>query len=152
MKKLFLMIALTSFVVSGVAFSEGLEVDLQSMSIEDLLNLKREISNEITSRISDDVPYELPIGVYEIGKDFSPGSYNIEVVKSAENENPYFSIQLYESIESYKSSDGEIIHDLFLTGDENEGYIRLDDGNVMAVYSQAMAAYISESQSPFILK
>ena len=87
-----------------------------------------------------------------IGKDFSPGSYDIEVVKAAENDNPYFSIHLYESMESYKSSDGEIIHDLFLTDDENEGYIRLDEGNVMAIYSQAMDAYIRESQSPFILK
>ena len=82
------------------------DIDLSSMSIEDLFALKQQINLEIASR-PEIKSVTVPVGVWEIGKDIPAGHWNMTVEPGHQNELAliYYCSQLDElgKAASYKS-------------------------------------------------
>lgn len=127
MKKILLLVlSLMLFVVPGLA--EDVSTDLSTMSVDDLIALRKCVDNELDSRdfFSESEIYS---GTYVVGKDIKLGSY---VIVCAQTMSQYgLEVRLYADEEMWR--DSESLSRRYI--DEGESLqIRLDEGMVVALF------------------
>ena len=79
----FMMVFLIFSTVNAYAMEED-AIDVSSMSLEELLQLKEEVDNEIIKRGEGNFVF-LPSGRYVAGRDIAPGMYTISCYKTGDN-------------------------------------------------------------------
>lgn len=127
MKKLIagLLIACTLFTTSAYASS----VDIDSMTMDELIELRDAITKKINSSYGEDAE-TIYHGRYIVGKTIKPGQYILVFYKDATVNKSYTSgeVMIAEDTESYDNRD--YISDNFFDFGE-ECYVDLKDGMVM---------------------
>lgn len=81
-------------VVATPVMAEAPDIDLASMSTEDLVSLKNSIDSEIATRGGDNI---ISQGIYEVGVDIKTASFKLTSVQNADYTSTY--IDLYNSKE-----------------------------------------------------
>lgn len=138
MKKLFCLSLVFCLMFNAAVFAG--EIDLSSMSDEDLLELKTNVDTEVSNR-NLDAGFELPIGVYKIGTDIKAGSYVFYDLENLEDPvDKIYGIEIPVSriayIEWYESEDDFANHE---NGDiegirpESPYRLSLDDDMILEV-------------------
>lgn len=94
-----LLAVVMSIGIAGTCFAA--DVDLKSMSIEELIALRDEVIAEINEKVNpvDDV---IGAGVFVVGTDIKEGIFNLTVISDT-----FGAVKLYESKEMY--DEGETI-------------------------------------------
>lgn len=128
MKK-FLCLLVALFLVGSIALAEV--VDLSSMTDDDLLALKDQVSQAVSDRglIKE---FQLTAGVYIGGVDIKPGRY----ILTATEVNDSVSIGLGKDVESLDSDKGILFMDseYFREGDDPKTYsLSIAEGNVLVI-------------------
>ena len=132
---LFLSIIL---VFSNVASADSSMV-FDSMSLEELLEIRRLVDTEIRTR-TDSSPSVFPAGLYIGGKSIKPGAYTI----SANDEYYGISIAMFSNTEKYEKyfADGEINDSLMsFEGNLNRGdsaFVYIEEGTVLLINDTAL--------------
>ena len=124
-KMLVLFLALVMVVTPAFAA----ELDLTSMSVEELYSLRSKISTELNARLIPDSS-TLFGGVYVVGKDIKAGKYAFypESISSV-----YVTIDIYVSEEAFEND--ELLRANRHTASESEAeYLDLQDGMVVSVF------------------
>ena len=132
MKKVAALIAVM-LVMSIVACAEG--VDLSSYSIDDLINLKTAIDQELIDRNYEGGFYLNP-GIYVIGEDIEAGRYTFRCVRLMKKW-ASGGIGLFESVEDEKPYEDCVLR----PGDEDSS--RLVEGHILKILG-ATCAVIKE--------
>ena len=138
MKKLLCLSLVFCLMFNAAAFAG--EIDLSSMSDEDLLELKKNVDTEVSNR-NLNTGFELPIGVYKIGTDIKAGSYVFYDLENLEDPvDKVYGIEIPVSriayIEWYESEDDFANHE---NGDiegirpESPYRLSLDDNMILEV-------------------
>lgn len=133
MKKLICIILSVVFIFGMVDSAFAADVDMSSMSIEDLVSLRDSLNEEIYSRSGGTMDDMIYAGTYVAGKDIKAGIYTITNTRDS-----YLTIYVFESMDAYNAyeqdsskTEGRLSH-----GECNMGNtlnVNLDDGNVMCI-------------------
>ena len=128
MKK-FLCLLVALVLVGSIALAEV--IDLSSMTDDDLLALKDQVSQAVSDRglIKE---FQLTAGVYIGGVDIKPGRY----ILTATEVNDSVSIGLGKDVESLDSDKGILFMDseYFREGDDPKTYsLSIAEGNVLVI-------------------
>lgn len=74
-------IAILVFVLLGaIAIACAEEIDLNSYSVDELINLKIAVDQELIERNRTDLSYLFP-GTYVVGEDIEPGRYSLRCIR-----------------------------------------------------------------------
>ena len=117
-------------------------IDLDSMSVEDLVALQKKISEKLEEMNWKDPEWDIiPQGIYKVGTDIKAGQFKVEAIKDT------VSIKLYESEDIYKEDDYgyEARYPLYYdeeTGESDSAFLSLSDGQIVAI--EYASAYIKE--------
>ena len=128
-----LLVSFTLFTTTANASS----IDLESMTTDELIELKDKIHQEIMERVQDE-GIEEPIyqGTYIVGEDIKPGKYVIVFRNEFEDKTKRDLFRGY--IKCYTNSDSAINDNYYFSDrliiDEECG-VNLDDGNVLVIGS-----------------
>ena len=148
MKRL-MVIIMVLLMVTGVAFAYG--VDIVSMSTDDLILLRQQISDEIKKRTNDDNDV-LPRGIYVVGKDIRAGGYILHILP--EENGSIWIIDSEEShqkmVEKQNETDFKMIGLVFTTNLSFGGqtYLSLKDGQVLITYVAGILSSNKSSWAP----
>lgn len=129
-----LLVIFTLFTTNAYASS----IDFGSMSIDELINLKNEICQEIMERLqNEDIEEPIYQGTYVVGTDIKPGKYVLVFRNSdfdKKDSDRFFGcgISCYQNAENY-DNDNAIFHEL-LNYDEERGIV-LEDGMILVIRS-----------------
>ena len=152
MKRL-VAVTVVLLMLCGVAFASV--VDFASMSTDDLILLRQQISDEIKKRTNDDNDV-LPRGAYVVGKYIRAGGYIFHMLPDV-----YGSILIIESEERYRTIVEEmsknetnyltsmegIAFETFLSYGE-QTYLSLKDGQVLVTYGAGILSSHKPSWAP----
>lgn len=116
-------------------------IDLDSMSVEDLQELQKEISKKLEEKGEDGTWDTIPQGIYKVGTDIKAGQFKVEAIKDT------VSIKLYESEDVYKEDDYgyDARYPLYYdkeTGESDSAFLSLSDGQIVAI--EYGSAFIKE--------
>lgn len=134
MKRL-VAVTVVLLMLCGVAFASG--VDIASMSTDDLILLRQQISDEIKKRTNDD-DNMLPKGVYVVGKDIKAGAYILTMLPDEygtvfiiDTEERYLEIvaKMNSNDTSDESREGRVFEAYVSTGEQT--YLSLKEGQVL---------------------
>lgn len=150
MKKLFCLSLVFCLMFAISAFAS--DIDLSSMSDEELLELKTNVDTEVSNRNLDG-GFELPIGVYKIGTDIKAGSYVFYDLENLEDPvDKIYGIEIPVSriayIEWYESEDDFANHenrDIEGIRPESPYRLSLDDNMVLEVTVKPVGIKEAES-------
>lgn len=129
-----LLVIFTLFTTTAYASS----IDLESMTTDELIELKNKIHQEIMERMQDeDIEEPIYQGTYIVGEDIKPGKYVLVFRNSdfdKKDSDRFFGcgISCYQNSENY-DNDNAIFHEL-LDYDEERGIV-LDDGMILVIRS-----------------
>ena len=120
------------------------DIDLKSMSTEDLMSLKDSIDSEIGTRGGDNI---IGQGTYEVGVDIKAANFKLTSVQNADYTCTY--IYIYDSkedMEADKESDDYIIHyDIEESGTVKSANLNLKDGQFVKISGDS--AVIEETKA-----
>ena len=126
-----LFLAMVILMASAVCYAE---VDLKSMTFDDLIALRDQLNAEILSR-PEWKEVKVPAGEWVVGKDIPAGSYSIVIPKGGS-----VVIHLWgAAIGDYKTNGGMRISDYLKEG-QDIGKIELYEGNVLELGSPIILA------------
>lgn len=129
MKKIICCLVLIYFVFVSIAFAD--ELDLESMSLEELLDLQIRVQESIAFKDQYNELVYYP-GEYEIGKNIEPGTYIVHPL-SLEPNKKWLTVAVYD-IEWNNGSDSILELGENVQFDFKEGYIfYLDYGTVTLI-------------------
>ena len=144
MRKLVLVLLLVLTVFCNMAYAE--DIDLTSMSLEELVELHKTIDAEIDARIGCEESL-IPSGMYVAGKSINSGSYVI----SGNDDHYGIDVSTFASEETYRQAmaeddDSLILFESYVT-EENSAFVKLEDGMVLyldetAIIEQATADWM----------
>ena len=151
MKRL-VAVTVVLLMLCGVAFASV--VDFASMSTDDLILLRQQISDEIKKRANDDNDV-LPRGIYVVGKDIRAGGYilhmlpeehgNILIIDSEERYQTILEKQ-YKNETSDLTMEG-LVFKTYLSFDE-QTYLSLKDGQVLITNGSGILSSNKPSWAP----
>lgn len=127
------------------------DIDLTSMSTEDLVALKDSINTEIANRGGDNVIGE---GVYIVGTDIKAGSFKVTAMKGYDGYTTFYIFKDSAEYEEYKGGNydvGDCVVDLdsYEEGDIDSGNLTLKEGEVLYVYrGNAVIEEVNPSWKP----
>ena len=129
MKKRILAVVCAVMLISTSAPIMASDIDIQSMSTEDLISLKKEISAELSNRNAGGDP--IGEGVYIVGEDIKAGHYDFTAGTPS---NYCVTVLYYENMDSYNNEEP-------INNDGNTGYLQegvlmslnLKDGQVLSI-------------------
>lgn len=124
MRKILTIVLALAISLSVVGVSFGAEIDLKSMSLDELASLKESVIEEIETRLNL-VSDTIATGVYRVGKDIKAGTFLI----TQEYEDKAV-IYIYESEEA-KSSHNSFGSFSLKTGESST--LTLSDGMVVSI-------------------
>lgn len=104
-------------------------IDLSNLSLEQLMDLKRELNIMIAEKGGDNIIGE---GVYEVGVDIKPGTYDIVRSSIAYKDRGNLYVKLYLTREDYDND--EASKSIFLHSSEDtleSVHLNLKDGNIL---------------------
>ena len=105
-------------------------IDLDSMSVEDLVALKDAIEEKIDDKKGDESVWEtIPRGTYKVGTDIKAGQFEFEAVGG-------ITITVFESEEKYKANKKTDRYTLGYSEEEqkrNSAFLSLSDGQVLTI-------------------
>ena len=105
-------------------------IDLDSMSVEDLVVLKDAIEEKIDDKKGDESVWEtIPRGTYKVGTDIKAGQIEFEAVGG-------ITITVFESEEKYKENKKMDRYTLGYSEEEqkrNSAFLSLSDGQVLTI-------------------
>jgi len=137
MKRIVSIIFCISFLVSlniTTVFAEG--IDLSNYSIQELLNLRSNIDQEINNRLKNENYVQMVTGRYEIGIDIPEGEYILTLLGSRNgglaifaNMDDYFTFQQTERVDSAKYS-------ITAIRPNEQTFIKLEKSEVLFVYGE----------------
>ena len=120
------MILATSMIATPVYAADTAGLDLDSMSVEDLVGLRDTINAKIGEKGGDNI---ISQGVYEVGVDIKASNFKVINVKDDQ-----FNIYIYASKEDYESyTTSEQI--LLYSDDTDGGIMNLKEGEIVSVTS-----------------
>lgn len=131
--------------------AEAPDIDLASMSTEDLVALKDSINTEIANRGGDNVIGE---GVYIVGTDIKAGNFKVTPMKGYDGRTSFYIFKDSAEYDDYKGGNydaGDCVVDLdsYEEGDTDSGNLVLKDGEVLYVYrGHAVIEEINPSWKP----
>ena len=100
-RKLIVSIMLSAIIIETPAFAA--DIDLSSLSVEDLIDLKDQIDDEIYEKQGF---IDLPYGYYIVGKDIAAGEYTIKPYgEGADNTDYSWKIRIFISEDLRKAYD-----------------------------------------------
>lgn len=117
MKKIFAFIIAVSLLAAPVSAAD---LDLSSMSIDELVELRKSVDAEIQAKVHED-DYMIPMGEYKAGEDILSGKFLFTATESGY-------IFGYENEEARDKDDPTWIHD-FKAGDQE--YLELKEGTII---------------------
>ena len=103
MKKLLACLLSFALLVTGIAVSlgEGISIDFSGYSLEDLLQIKADLSEEIAKRPGGEKMI-LGSGQYKIGEDLPAGVYSFRFVQNGDKDVSRTDYYVYENESMYK--------------------------------------------------
>lgn len=126
MMKKFLLFSLIFIMLSTCSLAD---VDLSNMSFEELLELQQQVNLTIFN--SDEwVEVEVPMGVWDIGKDIPAGRWELS---RGPNANTYLSTYVVYYLERHSSGQPDKIRGQYRIRDGETLVIELFDGNVLKI-------------------
>lgn len=145
MKRKILAIGLSmSLLMSVSVMADVPDIDLTSMSTEDLVSLKNSIDSEIGTRGGDNI---IGQGIYEVGVDIKAANFKLTSVQNADYTSTY--IYIYnskEDMEADKESDDYIIYyDVEESGTVRSANLNLKDGQFVKISGDS--AVIEEAKA-----
>ena len=145
MKRKILAIGLSmSLLMSVSVMADVSDIDLTSMSTEDLVSLKNSIDSEIGTRGGDNI---IGQGIYEVGVDIKAANFKLTSVQNADYTSTY--IYIYnskEDMEADKESDDYIIYyDVEESGTVRSANLNLKDGQFVKISGDS--AVIEEAKA-----
>lgn len=145
MKRKILAIGLSmSLLMSVSVMADVPDIDLTSMSTEDLVSLKNSIDSEIGTRGGDNI---IGQGTYEVGVDIKAANFKLTSVQNADYTSTY--IYIYnskEDMEADKESDDYIIYyDVEESGTVRSANLNLKDGQFVKISGDS--AVIEEAKA-----
>lgn len=145
MKRKILAIGLgMSLLLSTPIMADVPDIDLTSMSTEDLISLKNSIDSEIGTRGGDNI---IGQGTYEVGVDIKAANFKLTSVQNADYTSTY--IYIYnskEDMEADKESDDYIIYyDAEESGTVRSANLNLKDGQFVKISGDS--AVIEEAKA-----
>lgn len=148
MKRLFVALVLVTMIMS-TALAEG--VDLASMTTDDLIQLRQQITDEISLRVADPNDEQLvPEGIYVVGKDIKAGKY---VLKHYSDLFLSPVVVVFENIEAYQdikqdraASNKELIIYQKRLRKGDSVYISVEDGQALLIEGGSLLL-VSENPS-----
>lgn len=137
------IVILSVFVCSGLAEN----IDISSLSDDDLLGLKERVDDEITIRGLNDLSV-LPSGIYVVGEDIKSGHYHL-IGMDRQTMVHVFSAEAYEVfVQNGSWEKPEAKPDVnFYIDPGDDGFVGLDNGQVLRVI---YPCYIEEANEPWI--
>ena len=131
--------AISCFLIGSIAL--GASVDVTSMSLDELVEMRAVISEEINERIGSDSEV-INQGNYLVGKDIMAGAYVLTAMDKS------VSIGILRDQKALEEKDeSALISDLYLTSGES-GNIFLESGNVLMIKDSS--AQIRENMASWI--
>lgn len=118
-------------------------IDLSNLSLEQLMDLKRELNIMIAEKGGDNI---IGRGKYEVGVDIKPGRYNIVRSTSAYKESGMLFVDVYLTKEDYDN--GKPSKRINLYSDENNlesASLNLKDENILVLDGEGMMYETSPS-------
>lgn len=124
----------------------ALDIDLDSLSIEELMELRTQVAQKINEKVGSDAA-PIASGVYVVGKDIREGTYYVSDTKIADK---YFKVFLYEDEEAHKNREDMTGRgDVSYMKEGEDATISLHDGMVMEIEGgSAMIQEIKPSWAP----
>lgn len=133
MKKFGIAIAVLMCFVLSTCFAEGL--DLESMTLDQLVDLRNEIQEAIDSRAHGESK-QVYSGYYTAGSDIPVGSYQVTYECESEEEALYVTFISYASMDDYLAhhNDGERTYISYeMVTEERPGHVTLDEGMILYI-------------------
>lgn len=123
--------------VATPVMAEAPDIDLASMSTEDLVSLKNSVDSEIATRGGDNI---ISQGVYAVGVDIKAASFKLTSVQNADYTSTY--IDLYnskEDMDNNKEIDTYIVHyDAEESGTVRSLNLNLKEGQIINITGDDM--------------
>jgi hypothetical protein len=140
----------TTMITTPVLASEAVNIDLDSMSIDELMNLKGEVDQKIADKGGDNT---IGQGVYYVGTDIKASNFKITPVVNMTDSD--LTVAIYNDEETYKNDPDEQNYDNFIRlykPDEGEtaqsANLNLKEGQVLCIwYGEAI---IEESHASWM--
>ena len=131
-KVLYLLVAL--LLIGSIALAEA--IDLSSMTDDELLTLKDQVSQAISDRglVKE---FQMSAGMYVGGVDIKPGSYRLII----RNDNSVVDIAICKDVNSLDDNKGLLYRDSAYAGKEDETAIlsfSIAEGNVMVIKAKGL--------------
>ena len=140
----------TTMITTPVLASEAVNIDLDSMSIDELMNLKGEVDQKIADKGGDNT---IGQGVYYVGTDIKVG--NFKITPMSDMHDVCVNIAIYNDEETYKNDTSQENYDDFIKlwkPDEGEkpqsGNLNLKEGQIMCIWCGE--AIIEESHASWM--
>ena len=108
------------------------DIDLASMSTEDLVALKDSINREIANRGGDNVIGE---GVYTVGTDIKAGNFKVTPMKGYDGRTSFYIFKDSAEYEGGNYDAGDCVVDLdsYEEGNTDSGNLILDEGEILYI-------------------
>lgn len=129
MRKLAVLLAICLMACSTVAFAE---INIDSLTIEQLLQLKQDINTRIAELSEDGAEEQIGVGNYVVGKDIRASSFEIVFYVNDYTKNPYSTSEPSGSIELIDCTTGKRISGFSLS-DKDVAYVDLKDGMTLNI-------------------
>lgn len=115
--------------VATPVMAEAPDIDLASMSTEDLITLRDSIHSEIANRDGDNI---ITKGLYVVGTDIKAANFKVFYYGDASDENDCVNFYIYDNKDNYDNyeMDGQV---LLYSDDKNGGILNLKDGQYVSV-------------------
>lgn len=136
MKKSILAIGLgMSLLLSTPIMADVPDIDLASMSTEDLVSLRDSINAEIANKGGDNIIGE---GVYTVGTDIKAGNFKVTPMKGYDGRTSFYIFKDSSEYDDYKDGNydaGDCVIDLdsYEENDTDFGNLVLKDGEILYI-------------------
>lgn len=137
MKKLLIVLLVICTLFTVTAYASP--VDFESMTTDELIDLRDALNAEIANRIGNDDTL-IYVGRYVVGEDIRAGRYVINFLSKEDSlDTEYGTVVIYYTEEDDRSMtmNKDVLY--FPLGEE--GYIELSDGNVVYIKETAASIY-----------
>lgn len=115
--------------IATPVMAEAPDIDLTSMSTEDLTTLRDSVNTEIANRGGDNI---ITKGLYVVGTDIKAANFKVFYYGDKSDENDCVNFYIYDNKDNYDNyeMDGQV---LLYSDDKDGGILNLKDGQYVSV-------------------
>lgn len=144
MKWKYVMLSVLCVLIMSVSSVYAADINLEGLSVEELVQLKDEINEKIAELGGNNV---IPSGNYLVGKDIRPGKFQLTITKDCKNSSihdneGYMDLDVWPTLEDYqqnnyksKLSGAELYYDFSTDTPGTPFLVNLEEGNYLVIWN-----------------